>query len=536
MNIHSSKALNHSVDQYKLLSSNAGVGAVINTRLGFSIMPLSVENWEFIKRVENILLQNPNLSAEEIEEKAFVEVIEDDRFLTYLTGEESLPTLKCLVAIPHMQINEKFNTVDVENNPLYKKYIEPNGFKADACENMFVVPGIVFPRWMISQKTNILQSYDYWKDLWKNKFRQLYAFAPPRDTNSKTGRTYMRDGEEKPEYALLTQMPFVLICPNGHISDVPWDKYFSARLREGYDVFKKGFDLFSYAHCDCEKGGRHEIFYSENKNHSEGFGVLKCTKCNEVVSLEGIMNLRPKCSREKPWMGKNTGSFEKDKECKSHINSEDETMRVALVTSNSVYYAQTFSSLYIPGDSIIDGTDTILNEKEKSAYSWLCENAFKKYIENHPNKTHAEYWEESYHSDKDFGDEYELIADVALSEDEILNVKKRFLDDDTINANKKEDKLEYYRYQEYSTFSNHRALSHPKLSFHNIELKEELKPYFQQISQVETLCVTKVQTDFYRVSIQQPVKTDNGIVYPEGCKIYGSNPYKVRVLPANQVY
>ena len=85
MNIHSAKALNHSVDQYKLLSSNAGVGAVINTRLGFSVMPLSIENWKFIQRVEKRLLQNPNMTVEEIEEKAAVEVVEDERFLQYLT-------------------------------------------------------------------------------------------------------------------------------------------------------------------------------------------------------------------------------------------------------------------------------------------------------------------------------------------------------------------------------------------------------------------------------------------------------------------
>ena len=133
MNIHSAKALNHSVDQYKLLSSNAGVGAVINTRLGFSVMPLSIENWKFIQRVEKRLLQNPNMTVEEIEEKAAVEVVEDERFLQYLKKDEGLPNLSCLVAIPHMQINEKFNTVDVKNNPLYKKYLEPNYYAAISC-------------------------------------------------------------------------------------------------------------------------------------------------------------------------------------------------------------------------------------------------------------------------------------------------------------------------------------------------------------------------------------------------------------------
>lgn len=536
MNIHSSKALNHSVDQYKLLSSNAGVGAVINTRLGFSVMPLSIENWKFIQRVEKRLLQNPNMTVEEIEEKAAVEVVEDERFLLYLKKDEGLPNLSCLVAIPHMQINERFNTIDVKNNPLYKKHLEPNEYAANSCEDWFVVPGIVFPRWMVSQKTNFLHPYDYWKDLWKSKFRKLYTFAPPRDANSPTGRTYIWDGEEKKEYALLTQMPFVLICPNGHISDVPWDKYFSARIKDGMGVFRRGYDLFGFSDCDCEKGGKHEIFYSENKNHSEGFGVLKCDKCKEVVSLEGIMNLRPKCSREKPWIGKENGAFEKDKECKSRTKNDDETMRVALVTSNSVYYADAFSSLYIPKSCLSNGSQLTLTEKEQSAFEWLNNNAYKDYIENNSGKSRLEYWDESYHTDCDFIDELELTADIQLSEEEAANVKKRFLEEDILSGKEESDKVESYRFQEYSTFTKRDSLSHPKLSFHNIDLPAPLSYFFSQISQVETLCVTKAQTNFYRVSIQQPVKTDDGIKYPEGCKIYGSKPFKVRVLPANQVF
>ena len=535
MNIHSSRALNHSVDQYKLLSSNAGVGAVINTRLGFSIMPLSIENWKFIQRVEKKLLQNPNLTPEEIEEKAAVEVVEDERFLQYLKKDEGLPNLSCLVAIPHMQINERFNTVDVKNNPLFKKYLEPNDYSPSNCEDWFVVPGIVFPRWMVSQKTNFLHPYDYWKDLWKGKFRRLNTFAPPRDASSPTGRTYIWDGEERKEYALLTQMPFVLICPNGHVSDVPWDKFFSARIKEGLGIFKRGYDLFGFSDCDCEKGGRHEIFYSENKNHSEGFGVLKCDKCKEVVSLEGIMNLRPKCSREKPWLGKETGGFDRDKECKVRGKNDDETMRVALVTSNSVYYAEAFSSLYIPKASLSFSTQFVLSETEQKAYDWLINNAYKDYSSENTGKTRKEYWDESYHNDGDFIDEIELTADIELSESETENVKKRFLDDDKLKGDR-DDKVEDYRFQEYAVFTKQASLSHPKLSFRNIEMPEKLSPFFSRISQVETLCVTKVQTNFYRVSIQQPVKTDTGIQYPEGCKIYGANPFKVRVLPANQVY
>ena len=69
MKITKSNQLNHSVDQYKLLSSNAGVGAIINTKLGFSIMPLSIENWKFIQRVENQIANNKNSTKKDIEQK-----------------------------------------------------------------------------------------------------------------------------------------------------------------------------------------------------------------------------------------------------------------------------------------------------------------------------------------------------------------------------------------------------------------------------------------------------------------------------------
>ena len=523
MKIYSSRALNHSVDQYKLLSSNAGVGAVINTRLGFSIMPLSIENWPFIRRVDNHLRQKPNLTPKEIEERAAVEVVEDERFLQFLKEDEGLPNLSCLVAIPHIQLDERFNTVDVKNNPLYVKYLKPNDDSPSRYEDWFVVPGIVFPRWMVSQKTNFLHPYDYWKDLWKSNFRdkKLYTFAPPRDASSPTGRTYIRDGEERNEYALLTQMPFMLICPNGHISDVPWDKFFSARIKKGPEIFKRGFDLFGFSDCSCEEGGQHEIFYSENKNHSEGFGVLKCNKCNEVVSLEGIMNLRPKCSREKPWLWKETDGFEKDSKCKVRGKDADETMRVALVTSNSVYYAETFSSLYIPKEMFV-----LSETEEQKAYKWLIDKYDNDYSVKNPGKSRKEYWAASYNKVGDFIDNLKL-QDIELSESEAQNVKTRFLDD---------DKVEDYRFQEYAAFIKQESLSHPKLSFRNIKMSNALSPYFSQISQVETLCVTKAQTNFYRVSIQQPIKTDSGIQYPDGCKIYGSKPFDVKVLPANQVY
>ena len=535
MKITKSNQLNHSVDQYKLLSSNAGVGAIINTKLGFSIMPLSIENWKFIQRVENQIANNKNSTQKDIEQKAYVNLVEDSRFVSYLKAFEGLPRLKYLVAIPHMQLDDQFNTIKYKDSPLYKQYIAPQGL-GFTDDDLFVVPGMYFPRWMVSQKSNMLYRYEEWRDKWGR--RPLQKFAPPRDGNEIVNKYTNDDGEEVVEYALLSQMPFVLICPNGHISDIPWDKYFSARLNEGRKIFNPGFDLFGYRNCSCSSGRpKHELFYTENKNHSEGFGVLKCKHCNEVISLEGIMNMKPKCSREKPWLGINGRTVMTDQECKQQGTNKDSTMSVALATANSVYYADAFSSLYIPEECIKNQSGIILTNQELSAYDWLIENDWSQYVENNPNKGRKDYWTDSFNADSDFGDLVLLSNSTQLTDDEIAHIKQKFFEDEAVQPNGKLEKTEDYRFQEYQAFAVRTSFKHPKLSFKEIDLPASLAPYFEKICQVETLCLTKVQTDFYRVKMPVPVKIKGSIVYPNnGSKIYGKSPYEVHAIPANQMF
>ena len=58
-------------------------------------------------------------------------------------------------------------------------------------------------------------------------------FAPPRDPYTKTGRklydSRLPEGKNK-IHELLEQASMVLICPNGHISDIPWYELFCAGI------------------------------------------------------------------------------------------------------------------------------------------------------------------------------------------------------------------------------------------------------------------------------------------------------------------
>ena len=101
-----------------------------------------------------------------------------------------------------------------------------------------------------------------------------------------------------------------------------------------------GFELFGYDCEDCSCGGKHNIKWLNSRNQAESWGTLKCSKCGYSVSLAGIMNIKPYCRGERPWVNKDN-AYER---CLS--TGQKTKMQVAMVTSNSIYYASGFSSLY----------------------------------------------------------------------------------------------------------------------------------------------------------------------------------------------
>ena len=130
----------------------------------------------------------------------------------------------------------------------------------------------------------------------------------------------------------MTQMPFVAMCEDGHLQDVPWREFV-------HRAFKP----------DCD---------GKLKYLSSGGAVLaaqkiKCDKCGNERSLGGITfadatgetnlskYLAPKegeylCRGQRPWLGTNDGEI-----CNRHL-------RVNLRGAGNVWFAQVFSSIYVP--------------------------------------------------------------------------------------------------------------------------------------------------------------------------------------------
>jgi len=524
MEINKDIQYNQGIGKYKVLSSNAGVGSIVTTKAGFFIMPQSVSFWGFIKKV-NIQIQNypeakdPNI----IGKRAGVDVIDDPRFIEFLKTEQGIPNLMMLVDVPHLALSE-WNYPKTKDHPLFKKSKELNN--EELPPNHFVIPAIHFPRWFYSSRKQLFKPIEEWKNIWRQERcngGDLKYFAPPRDPFSKTKRIFYDNNQEKYVYEPLVQIPILLICKNGHISDMPWYNLFCA----GIDGKRKelsnesGFDLFDYECKDCDEGGEHELQWIENRNSSESWGILKCKKCGKTYSLEGIMNIKPYCKGETPWNGIGTKS---NVQCKAS-NGTRSTMQMALVTSNSIYYADSFSSLYIPSCYLPAIT---LSPASQRVLDLLNTKWYRKALESNPLIEKESFWHSIDVNEK--ADD----AGFSLSERDVQIIKDRFLQ--TLEQEK--DSREQYRYDEYKVFSNYdKSLNGSQtLEFSDIELPEELVPFFKKIQQVNILALTTTQLGFSRVSLPSPMRKDGIVIREEGQHIYNEPVENVFTLPANQTF
>lgn len=543
MEIKTAKQFNQGIGKYKVLSSNAGVGSIVATKWGGFVMPLTSSKWGSVFAVNDYLRRNSTelLNAAKIMDETGVEIVDDNRFVSFLKTTEGMTSLRCLVAIPHISLNA-YNECNVEDHPVNKRYRELHPSSKGISEDIFTVPAIVFPRWFFSRTKKDFKSVEEWQRIWqKNNCNggDLRYFAPPRDPYKTTGRKQFGDrfpeGKDK-IHELLEQVSMVLICPNGHISDIPWQQYFSAKLELGKRVTEKGFDLFHYEGQPCpdSKTGEHELQWLENRSHAESFGTLKCKHCGQSVSLEGIMNLQPLCPGDKPWEGVGKQDY-----AACMQKTEHTPMKWTLVTSNSVYYAESFSSLYIP-DDYRKGVN-VLDEKLQRVLSLMIEKWFDKYAKKHPGATRKEYSERCIVEDANSFVEYVISkADDSayeLTSEEAQKVINAFLAEGLEEIDG--DVREQYRYEEFEVFQkNSKSLgTNDKLIFNDIELPKSLQPYFHKIQQVTTLGMSSTQINFSRVSIPQPeLKDDGTIEYPNKMKIFSEAPEDVLAMPAIQSF
>src|SRR5690606_14706653 len=309
------------------------------------------------------------------------------------------------------------------------------------------------------------------------------------------------------------------------LSDIPWANYLRwktekyLRLRPEED---KGENLMSNEMvgpcCSNPK-----LKWTESKTKSEGYGsiYIECNSCGlgsgsdkdkPKINLEGINSLEPYCIGQKPWeidLDKPT-IIPYENSFKRNEPGKREKMQVALVTANNVYYANGFSSLFIPMH--------LAENKSKEIIDTL------KIIEGRYNKrnstnaiTKEDYWDKKIEDDFD-----EFLSDngivVTVDKDNFKNqLKSEFLN---VISETNADKHEEYRWQEYRCFSQNSLIN---------GLDENKGLRFNDIK------VTNVQLDFTRVKPKERIVV-NGEVQESssGQNIFSIDPKELFTLPANE--
>ena len=520
MEINKAIQYNQGIGKFKVLSSNAGVGSIVTTKAGFFIMPESVSFWGFVRDVNKYIDIAGDNDASVISILKGVDIINDPRFVEFLKEDQGISKLKYLIDVPHLSL-DNWNNPKEKKHPLFLRCKEKTD--QELPPEHFYIPAIHFPRWFYSRKEKLFKPLEQWESLWITETRdtKLQYFAPPRDPFSKTQRSFKDKERQIDIYETLVQIPIVLICKNGHISDIPWYQLFCAGIEGKKEAMKNpsGFELFDYPCHDCPCGGEHELQWIENRNNSESWGTLKCKNCGQTYGLEGIMNIHPFCKGDTPWNGLGTRSND---QCKD-LNGSRSVMQMALVTSNSVYYADSFSSLYIPPKYL---QESILSPTLQKVLDLLNNRWYKRALEDQPDLEKESYLNQINLIGKAADSDYDI------SQDEAEIIKNRFLK----NKKKSGDPHEQYRFEEYKVFSSlSKSLDQvPNLEFADIELPPELAPYFKKIQQVETLAITLTQLGFSRVSMPVPVRVDGNVIRNSGQRIYNEPVDKVHSLPANQ--
>lgn len=277
----------------KHISNYGGVGSIIETTDN-SIIIETFDNWGY----------------SDLNEKLAHYIIKDDRLLQRLKNR--FPNLKHLVAIP-------------TNRDSFLHQVRP---KAN-----------YFPKWFYCIHCNRFASYFEWKNRWRSAGKNLDFFNPPKCAN--------RDCKENH----LEQIRFVLTCSNGHIHDLPWE-YWNNRLPSDKSNVEETEDeeknekqsgpQLDYSKKCCDQ---QDLIYKISRENTELSGIwIECKNCKKKANLKGIFNFEKKCDGKKYWLGQLNGKFHED-ECGISMSP---SISVKVKTSNSVYYANTLSSLFIP--------------------------------------------------------------------------------------------------------------------------------------------------------------------------------------------
>jgi hypothetical protein len=180
---------------------------------------------------------------------------------------------------------------------------------------------------------------------------------------SLSARTSWLDCKECKKLRKMIQVPFVIVCKHGHISDFPWREWVHGDENTTCEgqmklVSTGGATLDSLkAKCSCNKERALRGIMSRRTNSDmEENGVSELSKM-----LNKDTNHLYECPGNKPWYG----SIKEKEACSSYPVA-------VLKNSINVYYPNTISAIHLPGEHNTEVEELIeMFEKYGITSTWL---------------------------------------------------------------------------------------------------------------------------------------------------------------------
>lgn len=415
----------------KAISSYGGVGSIIETRDG-SILIDSFDKWPFFEHGQ-------------FEEHNYVV---DKRFKNRLS--KYFQELEHLVKIPENDLKQDFKP-----------------------ENPFAfLSARYFPEWFYCNNCNRFDRFDNWKSNWENNVNSEHKdnFFPP-----KCYHCYVKNRNKKRKFFDLEQVRFILTSPNGEIADIPWDKWamFKNTKKEDKNEHKETAseeDIITLANIQVPDDAIFEYKTSDKLDDLKGIWIIAKRKNGEQINfttLSGLFNLRIKIQNLIP-----------------NTKEKDILFKPVIRSSNSVYYPNILSSIYIPANDELNeySINLIKDEHNDGSNAQTISKNLKRYknIEIDPAII-------------------QKLIDNNFSERELEIAK-------TENQ---------YRFDEYKFITEKESERvEDKLIFNKIEDSFFQNDLIKSIFKMDKIKITSVQTSFTR---QEPISS-NYFLQDEDCE------------------
>jgi len=285
----------------KAISAYGGVGSILETRNG-SILVSPFNEWPYFK----------NLNGRFGEEHQVLDKRFKNRLRRYFTE------LEYIIRIP---INS----------------IEAGQFSNHAAN---LLSAKYFPEWFYCNQCHKFDRFSSWKKNWLRlvKEEDKERFYPPKCHNCYIKAQNLNS---KRKYFDLEQIRFILISPDGNVADMPWERWALLRPKqkerraENSNPEAQNEEVISLSNIEIPSDLKMDLKTLDKHSDLSGIGIFskfdKDTK-TAFTTLSGLFNIR--IPKKELFIG----------------NNEEILFKPVLRTSNSVYYPNILSSIYLPAD------------------------------------------------------------------------------------------------------------------------------------------------------------------------------------------